>query len=88
MKLSEVEKNVIILLHQDGFSQRAIARMTRHHRRTVNKYIMEFYDELIEVIESNPVKIYTINMLGFWMITIGVIFLMVAGFYHMINYIK
>jgi transposase len=75
MKLSEVEKNVIILLHQDGFSQRAIARMTRHHRRTVNKYITEWYKEealrqIKEWNERNPVKIYTINMLGFWMITI------------------
>ena len=85
MKLSEVEKNVIILLHQDEFSERAISRITGHHRKTVKKYIAEYYDELIESIQADPVKIYTINMLGFWMITIGVIFLMVAGLYHIIN---
>ena len=85
MKLSEVEKNVIILLHQDEFSERAISRITGHHRNTVKKYIAEYYDELIESIQADPVKIYTINMLGFWMITIGVIFLMVAGLYHIIN---
>ncbi len=77
--MNHEEIEFILHLHNMGYSQRAISRMTKHSRLTVRKYIW-LYKSV-----TTPVRVFSINIFLAWLFLITVIALALLGVYEIIN---
>lgn len=86
---SQIEE--IVTLHNKWLSQRAIARLKWYGRKTIRKYIEQYYQEIVRLSneinrEKFPVKVYSINIFLAWLFLIVVIGLALFGVYTLINF--
>ena len=72
--MNHEEIEFILHLHNMGYSQRAISRMTKHSRLTVRKSV------------TTPVRVFSINIFLVWLFLIAWIALALLGVYSLINF--
>lgn len=77
---SQIEE--IITLHNKGLSQRAISKLKWYGRKTIAKYI-KLYDAVV----YPDIRIYSVSLFWFWMITIWVILLVGTLIHYLINHV-